>query len=109
MSSTTASAPGQPYDEERRLAKLARLRGTGRRRRQPRPQALTSPPPPDEAFSPPPPSDGYLQLALKGEVRPFVTPDHSWGESFPGKQPPTQQLSLFEAGVKKKPAKKARV
>ena len=57
MSSTTASAPGQPYDEERRLAKLARLRGTGRRRRQPRPHALTSPPPPDEAFSPPPPND----------------------------------------------------
>ena len=43
--STTASAAG--YNEERRLAKLARLRGTGRRRRQPQHHAMTSPPPPD--------------------------------------------------------------
>ena len=69
---------------------------------------LPSPPNSPPATRPPPPSDGFLQLALKGEVRPFVTPDHSWGESFPGKQPPTQQLSLFDAGVKKKPPKKAR-
>jgi hypothetical protein len=53
--STTASAAG--YNEERRLAKLARLRGTGRRRRQPQHNAMTSPPPPDEAFSPPPPNE----------------------------------------------------
>ena len=50
--STTASAAG--YNEERRLAKLARLRGTGRRRRQPQHHALTSPPPPDEAPPPTP-------------------------------------------------------
>ena len=42
-----------------------------------------------------------LQLALKGVVQDYVRPDHSWGESFPGKQPATQQLSLFETGVKK--------
>ena len=53
--STTAPAAG--YNEERRLAKLARLRGTGRRRRQPQHNAMTSPPPPDEAFSPPPPNE----------------------------------------------------
>ena len=53
--STTASAAG--YNEERRLAKLARLRGTGRRRRQPQHHAMTSPPPPDDAFSPPPPNE----------------------------------------------------
>ena len=54
--SATASGREPAYDEERRLAKLARLRGTGRRRRHPQPHALTSPPPPDEAFSPPPPN-----------------------------------------------------
>ena len=53
--STTAPAAG--YNEERRLAKLARLRGTGRRRRQPQHHAMTSPPPPDDAFSPPPPNE----------------------------------------------------
>jgi len=39
------------------------------------------------------------QQALKGEVKEFVPPDHSWGEQFPGRQAPTTQLSLFEAGV----------
>ena len=69
---------------------------------------LRAPPSSPPATRPPPPSDGYLQLALKGVVQEYVPPDHRWGESFPGKQPPTQQLSLFEAGVKKKPSKKAR-
>ena len=50
---------------------------------------------------PPPPTDGFSQLALKGQVRAYVPPDHRWGESFPGKQSPTLQLSLFEAGVKR--------
>ena len=78
----------------------------------PRPptSALIPSPPssPPATRPPPPPSDGYLQLALKGVVQEYVPPDHRWGESFPGKQPPTQQLSLFEAGVKKKPSKKPR-
>ena len=39
------------------------------------------------------------QHALSGEVREFVPPDHTYGESFPGRQAPTTQLSLFEAGV----------
>ena len=39
------------------------------------------------------------QQALRGEVREFVPPDHTYGESFPGRQPATTQLSLFEAGV----------
>ena len=39
------------------------------------------------------------QQALRGEVQEFVPPDHRWGESFPGRQAPTTQLSLFEAGV----------
>ena len=62
---------------------------------------MPSPPSSPPAARPPPPSDGFLQLALKGVVHEYVPPDHRWGESFPGKQPPTQQLSLFEAGVKK--------
>ncbi len=39
------------------------------------------------------------QQALRGKVREFVPPDHTYGESFPGRQTPTTQLSLFEAGV----------
>jgi hypothetical protein len=42
-----------------------------------------------------------MQLAIKGEVREYVVPDHSQGERFPGKQPPTVQLSLFDAGVQR--------
>ena len=37
----------------------------------------------------------FSQLAIKGEVREYVAPDHSRGEQFPGKQLPTSQLSLF--------------
>jgi len=62
MSATASGREAASYSEERRLAKLARLRGTGRRRRQPQPQdALRSPPPPADPpsakRSPPPPSD----------------------------------------------------
>ena len=62
MSATASGREAASYNEERRLAKLARLRGTGRRRRQPQPQdALRSPPPPADPpsakRSPPPPSD----------------------------------------------------
>lgn len=65
---------------------------------------LPSPPdsPPDSPRRPaPPPTDGFLQLALTGQARAYSPPDHSWGEKFPGKQSPTLQLSLFEAGVKR--------
>lgn len=44
----------------------------------------------------------FSQLALKGEVREYVAPDHAPGEQFPGKQLPTSQLSLFETGFKRK-------
>ena len=44
----------------------------------------------------------FSQLALKGEAREYVAPDHSRGEQFPGKQLPTSQLSLFETGFKRK-------
>jgi hypothetical protein len=43
-----------------------------------------------------------VQTALKGEVQPYVIPDHTAGESFPGRQPLTTQLSLFETGFKRK-------
>ena len=43
----------------------------------------------------------FSQLAIKGNVRPFVIPNHSQGEQFPGKQLPTVQLSLFQAGVQR--------
>ena len=47
----------------------------------------------------PAPARVLEQQALKGEVQEFVPPDHRWGESFPGRQAPTTQLSLFDAGV----------
>jgi len=31
----------------------------------------------------------------------YQPPDHSWGASFPGKQKPSTQLTLFAVGVKK--------
>ena len=40
-----------------------------------------------------------VQLALRGEVKEYVTPVHTWGETFPGRQAPTTQLSLFDSGV----------
>jgi hypothetical protein len=43
----------------------------------------------------------FSQLAIKGEVKEYVVPDHSRGEQFPGKQLPTVQLSLFQAGVQR--------
>lgn len=42
-----------------------------------------------------------VQTALAGVVREYVTPDHQPGEQFPGRQPPTTQLSLFESGIKR--------
>ena len=43
-----------------------------------------------------------VQTALKGEVQPYVIPDHTAGENFPGRQPVTTQLSLFETGFKRR-------
>ena len=43
-----------------------------------------------------------VQTALVGEVGEYVEPDHAAGESFPGPQPSTTQLSLFETGFKRK-------
>lgn len=43
-----------------------------------------------------------VQTALMGEVGEYVEPDHAAGESFPGPQPSTTQLSLFETGFKRK-------
>ena len=43
----------------------------------------------------------FSQLSLKGQAREYVAPDHSRGEQFPGKQLPTVQLSLFDAGVQR--------
>tara|TARA_B100000963_G_C22632843_1_gene675899 strand:+ start:4172 stop:4501 length:330 start_codon:yes stop_codon:yes gene_type:complete len=42
-----------------------------------------------------------VQTALAGVVCEYVTPDHQPGEQFPGRQPPTTQLSLFESGFKR--------
>lgn len=42
-----------------------------------------------------------VQTALAGVAREYVTPDHQPGEQFPGRQPPTTQLSLFESGIKR--------
>lgn len=56
----------------------------------------------DSESEEPPPCAPLKQKALKGEVHPYVMPDHTLGESFPGRQPPTTQLSLFETGFKRK-------
>lgn len=67
-------------------------------------ELLPSPPDSPAAKRPPaapPPADGLSQLALKGQVREYVPPDHSRGERFPGKQSPTLQLSLFDSGVRR--------
>lgn len=64
-------------------------------------ELLPSPTNSPDATRPPPPTDGFSQLALKGQVLAYVAPDHTWGERFPGKQSPTLQLSLFESGVKR--------
>lgn len=47
-------------------------------------------------------SRNLVQTALTGEVGDYVIPDHEPGESFPGRQPATTQLSLFDAGFKRK-------
>jgi hypothetical protein len=47
--------------------------------------------------------DNLVQTALAGEAGQYVTPDHQPGESFPGRQASTTQLSLFETGFKRKP------
>ena len=48
------------------------------------------------------PHTNLVQTALIGEVQAYVEPDHAAGESFPGPQPSTTQLSLFESGFKRK-------
>lgn len=53
--------------------------------------------------------DGFLQLSLKGELFEHIPPDHSEGEQFPGKQPETTQLSLFDTGFRRKSAQFSRV
>ena len=45
------------------------------------------------------PHTNLVQTALAGEVGEYIAPDHSVGENFPGRQPSTVQLSLFDAGV----------
>ncbi len=45
------------------------------------------------------PHTHLVQTALAGEVGEYIAPDHTAGESFPGRQPSTVQLSLFDAGV----------
>ncbi len=54
------------------------------------------------ASSPPPRPNSLVQTALAGEVGEYISPNHADGESFPGRQPSTTQLSLFETGFKRK-------
>jgi len=72
-----------------------------RRQRSPSPDLEESPPcSPPRARSTS--RETLVQTALAGEVGNYVSPDHQWGESFPGRQPSTTQLSLFETGFKRK-------
>lgn len=73
-----------------------------RSRTAPKPTCSLIPSPPSSPpRSPTLTPSAFMQLAIKGEVREYVVPDHSQGERFPGKQPPTVQLSLFDAGVQR--------
>jgi len=74
--------------------------------------ALTPSPPPTRPASPqdPLPSSRYVQLDLvtnDRSAKEYITPDHSIGEQWPGRQKATKQLSLFESGVAKRQAAKA--
>ena len=55
-----------------------------------------------ESEEPPPCAPLKQQALVDGAAREYVVPDHSYGESFPGRQPPTTQLSLFETGFRRK-------
>ena len=39
-----------------------------------------------------------LRVDFATVAAPYVAPDHSWGEKFPGRQAPTEQLTLFSVG-----------
>ena len=39
-----------------------------------------------------------LQVDTRSTADEYTAPDHSLGESFPGKQCPHKQLSLFQSG-----------
>ena len=79
-------------------------------------RSLTPSPPMSRSSSPErPPRDAatprFAQLDLitnDRTARVYVVPDHSWGETWPGRQKPTKQLSLFESGVAKRQAVKAK-
>jgi len=73
-----------------------------RSRTTPKPTCSLIPSPPSSPpRSPTLAPSAFMQLAIKGEVREYVAPDHTRGEQFPGKQLPTVQLSLFDAGVQR--------
>ena len=63
--------------------------------------SLIPSPPSSPPRSPTLAPSAFMQLAIKGEVQAYVAPDHTRGEKFPGKQLPTVQLSLFDAGVQR--------
>ena len=73
-------------------------------------RSLTPSPPMSRSSSPErPPRDAatprFAQLDLitnDRTARVYVVPDHTWGETWPGRQKPTKQLSLFESGFKRK-------
>ena len=49
-----------------------------------------------------------LAVAFGSVARAYEALDHSWGESFPGKQRPTTQLSLRAMWAPPKPKKAAK-
>lgn len=87
----------------------------GRRARLPRCSLTPSPPMSRSASPERPPRDvatpRFAQLDLitnDRTARVYVVPDHTYGETWPGRQRPTKQLSLFESGVAKRQSAKAK-
>lgn len=54
------------------------------------------------SYTAPAPPNSPVQRAISGDVVEYVPTDHSHGEQFPGKQPITTQLSLFDTGFRRR-------
>ena len=54
------------------------------------------------SYAAPAPPNSPVQRSISGDVIEYTPTDHSYGEQFPGKQPITTQLSLFDTGFRRR-------
>ena len=69
--------------------------------------AAASPSPPSRPSPKPDPARTFQKLLrinydVHNPAPEYRPPDHSYGETWPGKQRPSTQLTLFSVGVKKR-------